>query len=89
MPASSQAEKKRAISLSNANIKILNAFNRLLALLDEPDSIPILAPLIQREILYRLLISEQGAFLRKLALSGNQNNQISRIITSRSFTEMI
>ncbi|MDT8871728.1 AraC family transcriptional regulator [Komagataeibacter rhaeticus] len=34
--------------------------SRLVNLLDRPEDIPVLAPLVKREILYRLLQGEQG-----------------------------
>lgn len=59
---------------------ILAAFRRLVELLDEPESIPVLAPLIQREIHYRLLQSDQTARLRQIASVDSQGHRISRAI---------
>lgn len=59
---------------------LLSAFQRLIDLLDDVKSIPILAPVIQREIIYRLLVSEQGGRLRQVAAAGSQSNQISRAV---------
>jgi AraC-like DNA-binding protein len=51
--------------------------------------IPILAPIIQREIVYRLLVGDQGARLRQMASVGSQSQQIARAIDwlKRHFTE--
>ena len=49
-------------------------------MLDEPEDIPILAPIIQREIFYRLLMGDQGARLRQMASAGSQSQQIARAI---------
>lgn len=46
---------------------LLEPFCRLLSLLDEPEAIPVLGPLIQREIHYRLLMSDQSDHLRQIA----------------------
>lgn len=70
----------RGIAVSDLSLPMLNAFQRLLDLLDSPEDIPILAPLIQREILYRLLVSEQGPRLRQMATVGSQSHQIARAI---------
>mgnify|MGYP001222021202 CR=1 FL=1 len=70
----------RGMSTGEVNLPILSVFQRLLGLLEEPDSIPILAPLIQRELLYRLLTSPQGERLRQIALSGSQSAQIAQAI---------
>lgn len=43
---------------------------RLLSLLDTPQDIAVLAPLIQREILYRLLMgNEAGSYVRSPVLA--------------------
>jgi transcriptional regulator GlxA family with amidase domain len=43
--------------------------------------IPVLAPMIIREIHYRLLIGPQGGCLRMINTHGTQSNQIAKIIT--------
>ena len=40
----------------------------------------MLAPVIQREITYRLLVGDQGARLRQIASGGSQSHQIARAI---------
>jgi AraC-like DNA-binding protein len=59
---------------------LLSACQRLLDLLAAPQDIPILAPLIQREIIYRLLVGEQGARLRQIAAAGSPSQQIAQAI---------
>ncbi len=59
---------------------MLEPFKRLLDLLDEPDAIAVLAPLIQREIHYRLLMSDQAARLWQIASVGSQSHRIARAI---------
>lgn len=59
---------------------LLVPFCRLLALLDEPGAITVLAPLIEREIHYRLLMSDQAARLWQIASVGSQGNRIARAI---------
>jgi len=61
---------------------LIDAASRLVRLLDHPDSIPVLAPLIEREILYRLLIGPHGAMLRHLMSAGSRLNQVSRAIAA-------
>ena len=69
-----------AVAVSVLPTSLLNAFERLLELLDHPDDIPTLAPLIQKEIFYRLLIGEQGPRLRQIVSAGNHGYQIARVI---------
>lgn len=59
---------------------LLTACQRLLDLLDEPRDIPILAPIILREIFYRLLVGDHGAHLRQMTVAGSQRQQIARAI---------
>jgi AraC-like DNA-binding protein len=68
------------VATSEVTLPLLSAFQRLLDLLAEPRDIPILAPIIQREISYRLLVGDQGARLRQIASAGSQSHQIARAI---------
>jgi len=54
----------RAINVSLLDASLLDAVMRLVRLLDTPAEAPFLAPLITREIVYRLLMGEQGGRLR-------------------------
>jgi AraC-like DNA-binding protein len=49
-------------------------------LLDAPADIAIVAPLVKREILYRLLMNGEGARLRQLALQDSQTQRIAKAI---------
>jgi hypothetical protein len=60
----------RAIAVSPLDVNLLDAFVRLVRLLDAPAEAQVLLPLITREIIYRLLIGEQGGRLRHLAMLG-------------------
>lgn len=60
--------------------EVLSAFTRLLDLLDTPADIPFLAGLIQKEILYRLLTSEEGNSLREAVSTNSQANRIAKAI---------
>jgi len=55
---------------------------RLMRLLDQPHSIPALAPLIEREILYRLLTGPHGPALRYMAVADSHLNQVSGAIAT-------
>jgi AraC-like DNA-binding protein len=59
---------------------LLNACCRLLRLLSCPEDIPILHGLIQRELLYRVLRSAEGARLRTIATQGEQSQRIAKAI---------
>jgi len=68
------------MATSEITLPLLTAFQRLIDLLDEKHDIPILAPIIQKEIIYLLLVGEQGARLRQIASAGSQSQQIARTI---------
>lgn len=69
------------IGLGTVTPAILEPFKRMIDLLDEPPSIPVLAPLIEREIHYRLIQSDQSARLRNIASVGSQGHRIARAIS--------
>ena len=60
---------------------MLDALLRLTRLLDTPKDIAMLAPLIRREILYRLLRSPQGYRLYEIASENSQTHRVSRAIS--------
>ncbi len=69
-----------ALDVSPLDGPLLDAFVRLVRLLDAPPEAPVLRPLITREILYRLLVGEQGARLRHLAILGGYTSHIARAV---------
>jgi AraC-like DNA-binding protein len=70
----------RAINVSPLDASLLDAVVRLVRLLDTPAEAPFLAPLITREIVYRLLMGEQGDRLRHIAVQGGHIHRIARAI---------
>jgi AraC-like DNA-binding protein len=78
LPRTQQAS--RGMAIGEVSLPLLNAFKRLIDLLDAPEDIPILSPLVQREILYRLLVGDQGQRLRQIATAGSHSHQIARAI---------
>lgn len=70
----------KAMDVSPIDADLLDAVVRLARLLDTPDEMQALAPLIIREIIYRLLRGKQGARLSHLLASGGDARRISRAI---------
>jgi AraC-like DNA-binding protein len=70
----------RAIDVSPLDGNLLDAFVRLVRLLDSPAEAQVLLPLITREIIYRLLVGEQGGRLRHLATLGGYTPHIARAV---------
>lgn len=70
----------RGMAIGQVTLPLITAFQRLIDLLAEPQDIAILAPIVQREIVYRLLVGEQGPHLRQMASAESQSQQIARAI---------
>lgn len=80
LPRPRAAPLERGLSVSPLSAQLLNALLRLARLLDSPEDIPILAPLVEREVLYRLLTGDQGMRLRHIAVSESRAHQVARAI---------
>lgn len=80
LPAPRTQQSSRGMATGEVTPPLINAFLRLIDLLSDEKDIPILAPNIQREIIYRLLVGDQGERLRQIASAGSQSHQISRAI---------
>jgi AraC-like DNA-binding protein len=70
----------KAIDVSRLDARLLDALLRLVRLLDSPTEARILAPLVMREIVYRLLVGAQGARLRHIAVLGGYTHHIARAV---------
>ncbi|KAA0560450.1 AraC family transcriptional regulator [Rossellomorea aquimaris] len=71
---------KRGLYVSKMEPSLLDAVTRLARLLDAPEDIKVLAPLIRKEIIYRVLQGENGGLLKQIAIEGSSTNQISDVI---------
>lgn len=67
-------------TVSTANSALLDATLRLLRLIEDPVLRPVLAPLAEQEILYRLLVGADGARMRHITTSQGRMAQIGRAI---------
>ena len=83
IPSSARMEPGagKSVAVMEADAKVMAAFLRLAELLDEPEEIPIMAPMLIREIHYRLLLGPQGAWLRTICSLGTASNQVARAVT--------
>lgn len=76
----SSGPAERGLAVSDVEKPLMDAVNRLVALLDQPQDIQPLAPLILREITHRLLTSPQGLRLRQMAMAGAPVYRIAQAI---------
>ncbi|SDX49595.1 AraC family transcriptional regulator [Paenibacillus sp. CF384] len=90
-PVQVPAELSRGITVSRTSPALLESIVRLMQLLNEPEDVSILAPLVIREILYRVLQGEQGARLYQVAITGGHANNIAHAIQliNRQFDQLI
>lgn len=70
----------RGLFVSNADVALVDCAIRLTRLLDTPQDIPFLAPMMIREIYYRLLIGEQSEAVRQIATFGSNMQRIAEVI---------
>lgn len=70
----------RGIVVNKINSDLLDAVLRLVRLLHTPKDIPVLSPLIIREILYRILQDSQGNLIKQFAMIGSHAHCIAKVI---------
>jgi AraC-like DNA-binding protein len=71
---------KRAMYVSEIEPSLLNAVVRLASLLGTPKHIPVLAPLLKKEILYWILQGPHGEALEQMVLEGSNASRIREVI---------
>ncbi|CAB3806622.1 AraC family transcriptional regulator N-terminal domain-containing protein [Paraburkholderia fynbosensis] len=91
LPEPDTASAGEGIAVGLLSAPVFDAALRLVRLLDTPDDIPVLAPLIEKELLYRLMTGEQGKRLRQIAVNGSQTYRIARAIEwiQNHYTELL
>lgn len=77
-PSKSSVGTVRGSAVMPMDPEVLKAFARLVDLLDNPEQIPLLAPIIIHEIHLLLLLGPQGELLKAINTQGTQSNQVFR-----------
>jgi AraC-like DNA-binding protein len=77
LPTPAGGVSERALYVSPATPALLDAVLRLVRLLPYPAEIPVLAPMIQKEILFRLLLDQSSGVLHRMAQANSQPQRIS------------
>ena len=75
-----ERSRQPSVGVGSLTPTLLEPFLRLMKLLDEPEAIPVIAPLIEREIHFRLLASDQAGRLWQIAAVGSQGHRSARAI---------
>ena len=76
LPHETAPPLRPGLMVGSMDEELLDAVTRLAGLLKKPPQIAVLAPLVRREIFYRLLLSEQGTLLRRMAAD---NGKVQRV----------
>lgn len=79
-PTLSPEGYERGMAVTPLPWGLRDAVARLIGLLSAPQDIPVLYPLIEREILYRLLTGDLGHRLRQIVLTDSPSHQIAKAI---------
>jgi AraC-like DNA-binding protein len=80
-PASAGRTVGQGFSVATVTPELLDAWVRMLRLMERPDDIPVLAPAYEREILYRVLQGPHGWLLRDIATPDTALSRIHAAIT--------
>jgi hypothetical protein len=83
VPGPPRSSHRQGLAIGVTTEGLLNAATRLLDLLDAPEDIPFLAPLLHRELLYRILRTPQAERLRAIATSGDLSHGCARTTPNR------
>jgi len=83
------ARPTAGLTVGKLTPELSDALVRLIKLLSRPADIPVLGPMIEREIIYRLITGKDAHLLRQLAATDSRLSQIHRAIgwISRHYSE--
>ncbi|HAI30490.1 MULTISPECIES: AraC family transcriptional regulator [unclassified Thalassospira] len=73
-------DSTRGLFVEQTTQSLVDAVLRVVDLLDRPDEIPVMLPLLMREVHYRLLCTGQGVFIARLAMGGSNMQRISAVL---------
>lgn len=78
-----------AMATGPVTVELLGALHRLVSLLGTPEDLPVMSPLVRREITYRILRSPAGGRLRQIAMMGEESQRVGRAVDwiRRNFRE--
>lgn len=80
LPHAGEGDIESGITLSSITPELIDPLLRMMRLLNTPHDVPVIAPMLEREILYRVLLGPQGAILRQIARSDSRLSQVRRAI---------
>jgi AraC-like DNA-binding protein len=75
-----RGETERGLFVGDLDDAMLDSVLRLARLLDSPQEIPILAPMMMREVHYRMLSGVHGSAIAQIAVAGSNTQKIAQAI---------
>lgn len=82
MPSVRESDQKgMGVAVNPMTTPLRDTLLRLLSLLDSSEDIPVLGPMVERELLYRLLQGPQGRLLRQIARPEGALDRVRRAVT--------
>ncbi|WP_224992114.1 AraC family transcriptional regulator [Acinetobacter pittii] len=76
-----QEKTQRSFGVQTIDYALIESVNRLVNLLNEPVLLSQLSPIIQQEIIIRLLTGPNGIYLRQLIKTGSVSNKIEKAVS--------
>ncbi len=80
LPSATDDAPEAGFAVGPVSRDLIEAWTRMIRLVEHPADIPVLAPLIEKEILYRLMQGPQGRILRQISRSDSRISQIRRAL---------
>ncbi|AYG04352.1 AraC family transcriptional regulator [Gryllotalpicola protaetiae] len=80
LPRQPRAATPAAVSVAELTPGILDAVTRMAALAGSPDDVPVLAPLVERELTWLLLRGAHGPAVRQLGLADSSLNRVAHAV---------
>lgn len=71
---------RRGIYVSPVTDELYDAVLRLVTALEDPAGLKVLGPLAEREVLYRVLIGDQGERVREAVLNDSRSHRIAQVL---------
>ncbi|MGC4116842.1 MAG: AraC family transcriptional regulator [Myxococcales bacterium] len=75
-----QCPPARALAVSTLDAPLLDCLCRMISLLEDPQDAQVVAPLVRREITYRLLMGPEGPRLRQVVSGADQGQRITHVL---------
>lgn len=75
------SSSKSGLYFGKMQQRLIDSVTRLVRLLDSPEDIPVLSPLIIKEILYTIMSNEGGDIIRQYVKNGSVEQRVVKAIT--------